>query len=556
MEKERKYILLGNLLRAKGLITDEQLQYALLEQKRTKKILGQTLVDLGFIDRNKLLDVLIEQFGLRREEIGEIPKEVIEKIPLSVALSYKTVPLRLEKDKLIIGFSDPLNVDFLDNLRFALGTDIEGVIVEEKQLEEAFLNYYGKLPEKEEVIELPRTEGIKKDYEDLINQPPVVKLLNLVFSQAIRERASDLHFEPCKDEFRVRARIDGFLREIVKVPKELALALVSRIKVLSGLDVSESRIPQDGRLMVETENVSVDLRVATLPTVFGESAVLRVLDRRQFELSFEELGIEESLRKRIKTALRRPQGLILVSGPSGSGKTTTLYACLKEIKNTTAKMITVEDPVEYDMSEILHIPINLKIGLDFAKVLRHLLRHDPDIIMIGEIRDIETAEFSIRAALTGHLVLTSLHANDVPSSITRLIDMGVEPFLVSSTLSIVITQRLIRLLCNYCKYEDETQKELLGELGFSKDEFKDAVFYKAKGCPQCNYIGYKGRTGIFEILIFDERLKREILENKEISVLKKIILDIGMKTLKEDALNKCIQGITSLEEVVRQTREA
>ncbi len=556
MEKERKYILLGNLLKAKGLITDEQLQYALLEQKRTKKLLGQTLVDLGFIDRNKLLDVLIEQFGLKREEIGEISKEVIEKIPLSVALNYRTVPLRLEKDKLIIGFSDPLNVDLLDNLRFILGTDIEGVIVEEKQLEEAFLNYYGKLPEKEEIIELPRTEGIKKDYEDLINQPPVVKLLNLVFSQAIRERASDLHFEPCKDEFRIRARIDGFLREIVKVPKELALALVSRVKVLSGLDVSESRIPQDGRLMVETENVSVDLRVATLPTVFGESAVLRVLDRRQFELSFEELGIEESLRERIKTALHRPQGLILVSGPSGSGKTTTLYACLKEIKNTTAKMVTVEDPVEYDMSEILHIPINLKIGLDFAKVLRHLLRHDPDIIMIGEIRDIETAEFSIRAALTGHLVLTSLHANDVPSSITRLIDMGVEPFLVSSTLSIIIAQRLIRLLCNHCKYEDQAQKELLGELGFSKDEFKDTIFYKAKGCPQCNYIGYKGRTGIFEILIFDERLKREILENKEISVLRKIILGTGMKTLKEDALNKCVHGITSLEEVVRQTREA
>ncbi|MBU1148300.1 MAG: GspE/PulE family protein, partial [Candidatus Omnitrophica bacterium] len=391
--------------------------------------------------------------------------------------------------------------------------------------------------------------------KEIASQAPVVKLLNMVLLRAIREKASDIHFEPFEKEYKIRYRIDGVCYDAAHPPKDLSLAISSRIKVMANLDVAENRLPQDGRIMMDIGAKSVDLRVSTLPTLYGESIVLRVLDKSVVSLSLDQLGMNDDVKTKLRKAIDRPNGIILTTGPTGSGKTTTLYSCLREINKIESKIITAEDPVEYDIEGIIQIAINTKIDLTFAKTLRHMLRQDPDILMVGEVRDSETAEIAIQSALTGHLVFTTLHTNDAPGAITRLMDMGVEPFLITSTVRVVIAQRLLRLLCQKCKKPYEPQKEEIAELGLSEAELKGVKFYKGKGCSECNGSGYKGRIGIYELFMMDEKIRDLIVKRVSSSVIRSAAQELGMKTLRQDGIAKILAGETSVEEVLRETKE-
>ena len=391
--------------------------------------------------------------------------------------------------------------------------------------------------------------------QELASQPPVVKLLNLILLQSVKDRASDIHFEPFEDKYIIRYRVDGILYDITNPPKNLALAISSRIKVMSNLDIAERRLPQDGRIMISVEGKNVDLRVSTLPTVFGESVVMRVLDRGVVSLSLDQIGASESALKKLRRLIHKPNGIILSTGPTGCGKTTTLYSCLREINKIDYKIITTEDPVEYDIHGIIQVPIRPKINLNFANCLRHILRQDPDIIMVGEIRDAETVQIAIQASLTGHLVFSTLHTNDAPGAITRLINMGAEPFLITSTLEAVVAQRLVRVICKDCREKYNPNPKALEELNLPSKEMKDMAFYRGRGCSKCNKTGYRGRTGIFEFLIVTEALKPLIMERSQTAVIREMARKEGMKTLREDGLEKIQEGITTIEEVVRETQQ-
>ena len=566
MEKGRKK--LGELLVEKGLITEKQLQQALGEQEKTGKLLGRIFVDLGFVKDEDILSVLGLQTGMEEVDISdiEVSPQLLEKVPGPLAKAYKIVPLKMEGNTLTVAMGDPLNVQALDDLRFLLDCEVKGLISNEEAVNKAIDRLYGGemetvedlLKELEtEAAPLEETEGKEiediKTLEQLAHEVPVVKLLNLVLIQAIKDKSSDIHFEPFEDQFRIRYRVDGILYEMVPPPRHFALAVNTRIKVMADMDIAERRLPQDGRIELHMGGREIDFRVSTIPTVFGESVVMRVLDKSALMVSFNKLGLEKDDLEKVNMLIRKPNGIILVTGPTGCGKTTTLYSALREINSPEVKIITVEDPVEYDIEGIHQVQVKQSIGLTFAVTLRHILRQDPDIILIGEIRDLETAEMAVQSSLTGHLVLSTLHTNDSPSAITRLVDMEVEPFLISSTLEAVISQRLVRVICNFCKEEYEPDATEIELLGITPEEAKKHKFYRGKGCSACNNIGYMGRTGIFEILIMNEELRRAIVDKASAGEIREIALKYGMKTLRRDGLNKIYKGITTIEEVVKET---
>jgi type IV pilus assembly protein PilB len=563
--------LVGSLLKEKGLITERQLQKGLEEQARSGKLLGRILVEMGFVKEDEVLKVLGIQSNVEYINLKNIliPQEVMNKVPGSVAKIYNIVPVSLNNGTLVVAVADSLNVSVIDELRFTLNCDVKPVIAKQEEIEEAIAKYYGKDEESVQDIlkalaeEVPAVAGLAGEEEaapdvaslqEMAERAPIVRYLNAVLVQAIKDRASDIHFEPFENEFKVRYRVDGTLYEMVPPPKSLSLAITSRIKVISSLDIAERRLPQDGRVMLNIGQHSVDLRVSTLPTVFGESVVLRVLDRSVVSLSLDQIGFSKETLEKLRVIVDKPNGIILATGPTGCGKTTTLYSCLREINDLGSKVITTEDPVEYDIPGVIQVPIKPKINLTFAICLRHILRQDPDIIMVGEIRDTETAQMAIQASLTGHLVLSTLHTNDAPGTITRLIDMEIEPFLITSTLEGVIAQRLVRVICSDCKEAYKPDEKILKELDLRAEDVEGKIFYYGKGCDRCNNTGYRGRTAISELLIMTDELRSLIIERVQTGELRRVACQQGMRTLREDGIRKILDGITTVEEIIRETQ--
>lgn len=561
---------LGTLLVEKGLITQEQLEEALEERGRTGNVLGHILVEFGFIPEDEILKVLSDHLGMRTITLKnrEIPSEVLKRIGPTTARAYGVVPVEVDDGSITVALSDPLNISILDDLRFMLETPVRGVVASKEDIDETLRKYYGDtgesvedlLKEIEEDLPLEKfdEEGAQNDVvtlRELASEAPVVKLLNLILIQAIKDRASDIHFEPFENEFKVRYRVDGVLYEMVPPPKHLAMALTCRIKVLSNLNIAERRLPQDGRIQLNVLGRNVDVRVSTLPTAFGESVVMRVLDRTIIGLDIEQLGMREDTRKAMSELIERPNGIIIVTGPTGCGKTTSLYAFLKKINAITDKLITTEDPVEYDLEGVVQVAINTRIGLTFARCLRSILRQDPDKIMVGEVRDLETAEMSIQASLTGHLVLSTLHTNDAPGAVTRLMDMGVEPFLITSTLEAILAQRLIRTICPRCRTAYTASEFVLNELGLTMDDVEGKELYYGKGCQECNDTGYLGRSGIFELMIISDPIRDLIMKKSPTVLLREKAREQGMRSLRDEGIFKIFDGFTTVEEVARETRE-
>ncbi len=562
---------LGGILLDQGIVSQEQLDQALEEQKKSGQLLGRILVEFGFVKEERILEALGIQIGMKVTNLADmdIPEEVIEQMPPSLAQVYNVVPVKFENNIITVALSDPLNINVLDDLRFVLNCEVQGAIATEEDINEAIKKYYGVTSQEDSLntlvqeiekstpavlsAEIQEMQDITS-LKELASQAPVVKLVNLVLLQAVKDTASDIHFEPFEDEFKVRYRVDGVLYEITHPPKNLSLAITSRIKVMASLDVAESRIPQDGRIMMRVAGRSIDLRVSTLPTVFGESVVMRVLDRSVISLDLDQVGLTTEQQGVVLKLISKPNGIILATGPTGCGKTTTLYSCLRKVNKIEYKVITTEDPVEYDISGIIQVSIKPKINLTFATCLRHILRQDPDIIMVGEIRDKETAQISIQASLTGHLVFSTLHTNDAPGAITRLIDMGIEPFLITSTLESVIGQRLIRVLCSKCKEVYVPDEYELSQINLSPDKAVGKTFYRAKGCSECNNIGYRGRTGIFEILMMTDKIRSLIMDKAHTALLRKAAVEDGMRTLRDDGLLRIYDGLTTIEEVIRETQ--
>jgi len=563
--KEKKP--LGHILRDRGLITEDQLERALEEARKTGEDLGTVMVKLGFILEKDLLKALgldskIEKVDLSRTEISP---EVIEKVSPAIARIYEVVPIKFERNTLTIVMADSLNVSTLDDLRFALGCPVKGAVAPKEEIISTIAKLYGAEEEtvsellKEIEEELP-TKKIGEEemdvdtLQEMASGAPVVKLLNLILTQAIKDRASDIHFEPFNVEYKVRYRVDGALYEMVPPPKELSLPISSRIKVMAGLDIAERRLPQDGRILFSLGKKKVDLRVSTLPTVFGESVVMRVLDKSVVSLSLDQIGFPPDTIKNIRGLITKPNGIILVTGPTGCGKTTTLYSCLREINKIDYKIITTEEPVEYDIPGIMQVNINPKVGLDFALCLRHILRQDPDIILVGEIRDAETAQMAIQASLTGHLVFSTLHTNDAPGAVTRMTDMGIEPFLITSTVEAIFAQRLVRTVCPNCKEEYEPDEAALKELELTVKDTKGKKFFYGKGCRECNNTGYRGRMAVSELLIMNDEVRAAVLKRTPTAEIREIARKYGMRTLREDGLLRIYDGVTTIEEVVRATQ--
>jgi len=567
-QKERP---LEQLLVEMGIISHEQLGQALdLVQQRDDLTIKDAIVALDFATEQQILDALADRFGLRTVDLagfGEIAPEVIAKVSPAVAENYKIVPISEEDGELLVAMGDPFNVNALEDLRFLLDQPIRGLIANPEQVKALYEKYYANESESVESLlaeieseqgglELPSETSETIDLEsieEMAEAAPVRRLLNLVLLQAIKDRASDIHFEPFEDEFKIRYRIDGVLYEMVPPPKHLALAITSRIKVMSNLDIAERRMPQDGRIELNVSGRQVDLRISVLPTMFGESVVMRVLDRTTVSLDLNRLGLREDDLVRVREHFYKPHGIVLVTGPTGSGKTTTLYSALVELNNVADKIITTEDPVEYDLPGIVQVGVRPDIGVSFANCLRSILRQDPDIILVGEIRDLETAQMAIQASLTGHIVLSTLHTNDAPTAITRIVDMGVEPFLLTATLEAVVAQRLVRMICPRCKTEYSPSDEELLELGLSKREIESKKFFYGKGCNFCNNTGYKGRTGIFEIMSISDELRDLILENTSTELIRQAAIRGGMRSLREAGLLSIYDGVTSIEEVIKQT---
>jgi len=556
---------LGEILVSLGKVKIDQVTEALKVQKDKGGAIGAVLVDLGYCDQSDVTAALADQMGLRRVELDdlEIPPEVIEKLDAMTARSYSVVPIEFDLGRLTVAIADPNNFRAVDELRTLLGYEVVVAVADSAAVVRALDKYYAQTESVEQVIdELDSTAEWIAEHENSIDlediramseSQPVKKLLNLVLLAAIRDKASDIHFEPFEDEFKMRYRIDGVLYEMVPPPRHIALAVASRIKVMSNLDIAERRIPQDGRIELTVGGRPVDLRVSVLPTMFGESVVLRVLDRSQVELDITKIGLRDEEQKIVDELIHRPNGIVIVTGPTGCGKTTTLYSALSAINAPDVKIITTEDPVEYDIDGLIQVQINPDIGLTFARCLRHILRQDPDIILVGEIRDLETAQIAIHASLTGHLVFSTLHTNDAPTAITRLLDLGLEPFLVTATLEAIVAQRLVRKVCTRCRAEFEPTEDMLWELDLTPEEVRGRTFYFGKGCDACNNTGYRGRMGLFEIMHMDDMLRDLILHESSTNVIREEARKRGMRTLRDAGLMSIYDGTTTIEEVVKAT---
>jgi len=576
---------IGELLLKEKIISPEQLRRAIEEQKIMGGRLGSTMVNLGFIKEQELINFLSKQYGVPAVNLREfeIDPKVSRLVPFEICDKYNLIPINRAGSTLIVAIADPSNIFAIDDVKFLTGYNVEVVVASEAAIKEAIEREFKRKISKEDTeqeappvieeapIEEPSLEdavSLLEEVEDLevvqeeeevnVNElqratedAPVVKLVNAILHEAIKRRASDIHVEPYEKEFRVRFRIDGVLYEIMKPPLKLKNAIVSRLKILSNLDIAERRLPQDGRIKLKISGGEMDFRVNTLPTLFGEKVCLRLLDKSNLQLDMTKLGFDEEQLKLFKEAIYRPYGMVLVTGPTGSGKTTTLYSALSELNKVTENISTAEDPVEYNLKGINQVQMNEAIGLNFANVLRAFLRQDPDIIMVGEIRDFETAEIAIKAALTGHLVLSTLHTNDAPSTIARLLNMGVEPFLVASATNLVLAQRLARKICPNCKEPINIPIKTLTDMGLTEEEAKSITCYKGKGCDTCNNTGYKGRIALYEVMMLYDELKELILAGAPASELKRAAMRLGMKTLRMSGLDKLKAGVTTLEEVVR-----
>ena len=538
--------------------------------------IGQVFLELGLVDETQLQVALAAKRGMEYTSIDglDIPPDVIEKVPAQMAKASHIVPVSYNKEKneLVVVLDDVENYQATDNLRTLMGYHVTAKMSDRASIEDALSRYYdssqGSGDEDENINELideiqsdaflaefeGRNASIDLDeLKELSESNPVKKLLNLVLLQAIRDKASDIHFEPFEDEYKMRYRIDGVLYEMIPPPKYIAAALSSRIKVMANLDIAERRLPQDGRISLTVQGKPVDLRVSVLPTMFGESVVLRVLDRSQVSFDIQKLGLRPYDIKMFHQLINRPNGIIIVTGPTGSGKTTTLYSALNELNTVDTKIITTEDPVEYDMDGMIQVQMKPDIGLTFARCLRSILRQDPDIILVGEIRDLETAEIAAQASLTGHLVFTTLHTNDAPSSVARLLDLGVEPFLLTATIEGIVAQRLVRKICMNCRAPFEPDEAQLRDLRLTEEDIKGKKFYYGRGCNRCNGTGYKGRVGIFEIMTFTDEIRDLVMNRASTNVLRTAALKAGMKQLRENGLAALYEGVTSIDEIAKET---
>lgn len=555
---------LGQILVDIGYLTEDQLWDILEEQKQNAgEIIGQVALRMGFITESQIAEALAEQWGLPVVNLGEttIAAKVLELVPQTMADVYKIMPISLKDNVLMVAMADPQNIAALDDLRNMLGLEVRGAVSNHPDVEAAIARYYaGREDSIEDVIsQLEEGYDSSRDSErgyDLaadMDEAPIRKLLNMILLLAIKDQASDIHFEPFEDEFKVRVKADGMLYEMIPPPRHLANAIISRIKIMSDLDIAERRLPQDGRIELNVGGHSVDLRVSVLPTLFGEAVVMRVLDRTVVQLDLNKIGMDPNTLVKFRSVLKRPNGIVLVTGPTGSGKTTTLYSALNELNDIETKIITTEDPIEYEIDGLIQIPVNPDIQVTFATVLRAILRHDPDTILIGEIRDFETAEVAIQSALTGHLVFSTLHTNDAPSAITRLRDMGIEPFLITATVEAVLAQRLVRKICSECRTEFEPSDELLMELQLPIAQSRLYKFYYGRGCKRCNNSGYKGRCGIYELLEVNDEIRDLITSSASVDDIRNYARGQGMTTLREAGLKLIFDGITTIDEVVRET---
>ncbi|MDD5072484.1 MAG: GspE/PulE family protein [Candidatus Omnitrophica bacterium] len=553
-------ILIGEMLIIDKVITPEQLEMCLNEQKKSGKFICQIIADLGFAAEEKVLTVLSRQLGIPYVKLKErnIPKPVAEKVPARFAVHYKLMPLEEKDGILSIVVTDPLDLHTLDDIKLILGCEVRPLLGGEKDIIEAVKKYYGIGADTIESImaETAASGGPSlavEEAEELVEDASIIKFVNQIIQQAYHDRATDIHIEPYEDELKVRYRIDGVLYDAAIPPniKYFQSAIISRIKIMSNLNIAEHRLPQDGRMKVKVGQEDLDLRVSILPTPYGESVGIRLLFAKML-YSLEDLGLADFDLKILNEMIKKPHGIILLTGPTGSGKTTTLYACLSKINNRELKILTIEDPIEYHLKGITQIQVHNKVELTFAKGLRSMLRHDPDVMMVGEIRDVETAEIAIRVALTGHLVFSTLHTNDAAGATTRLLDMGIEPYLVASSVECVIAQRLVRLICPKCKRPAKDAKVVLQELGM-KDAPKGAEIYEGKGCEACKFTGYRGRTAIHEFLVLNEEIREMVLNHKSADQIGRKAVALGMRTLRNAGIEKILKGLTTAGEVMRVT---
>ena len=553
-----------------GVVSVKQAEEVLDEHERMGKPVRELVLDMDLIKEEQLLELIAQHLGTQVVQLGrnEIPAPVLKSVPGSVARMYNVVPVEGDTHSVVLATYDVLSPELVDELGFVLTRDISFVVAPEADIKAFLSQHYGDdsdsvsdmltalESELEHVGEATiTTHGGDEtaEIQELANQAPVIRFVNLVLLQAVKDRASDIHFEPFETEFKIRYRVDGALYEMAPPPKHLALPVISRIKVIAGLNIAERRLPQDGRIQMPVGGRQIDFRVSTLPTTFGESVVLRILDRSVVSLDLDNIGMPEDIYKAFGEDIDKPKGIVVVTGPTGSGKTTTLYSALRRLNTIDSKLLTAEEPVEYDIEGIIQIPVHEAIGLTFGRALRAFLRQDPDIIMVGEIRDKETAEIAIQASLTGHLVFSTLHTNDAPGAVTRLIDMGVEPFLISSTIEAVLGQRLVRTICSNCRQPYQPDKDVIQMLNLSEEQVGGRPFFHGVGCMQCNETGYRGRRGIYEYLRISDPVRDLINERKPTIIIRDKAVELGMRTLREDGIRCILDGHTTVEEVLKYT---
>ena len=566
---------LGEILVKENLITADQLKQAMTHQRQNGGRLGTALMKLGFVSDDEITEVLSRQYGVPSINLKyyEVDPAVIKLIPQDTAVRYQIVPLSRVGSTLTIAMIDPTNVFAMDDIKFMTGFNVEPVVASETSVNEAIVKFYGEVESGEELSKVMKDLGADDGgdlelageeqemdlaaLEKAADEAPIIKLVNLILTDAVKRGASDIHVEPYERELRVRFRVDGLLQSVMTPPLKLKDAITSRIKIMSKLDISEKRLPQDGRIMIkyrrEGRIKELDFRVSTVPTLFGEKIVMRLLDKENLRLDMTKLGFEQESLTKFEKAILRPYGMVLVTGPTGSGKTNTLYSSVARLNTPDTNIMTAEDPVEFQLAGINQVQMKDQIGLNFASALRAFLRQDPNIILVGEIRDFETAEIGVKAALTGHLVLSTLHTNDAPSTISRLMNMGIEPFLVATSVNLICAQRLVRRICANCKEPLEIPEQALVDAGYRPEEIKSTTVYHGKGCATCNKNGYKGRVGLYEVMEITDELRELILVGASALELRKKALDLGMITLRRSGLIKAASGQTTLEEVLRET---
>ncbi|MCZ6918863.1 MAG: type IV-A pilus assembly ATPase PilB [Gemmatimonadetes bacterium] len=556
---------IGDLLINEGLISREQLDQALVEQRSSGLRLGYVLVKMGLVQELEITKMLARQYRVPAVDLSKfkVDERILKLIPADLALKHTVLPLRREGRTLTVAMVEPGNVQVVDDLKFVTRCDVFPVIAGEFTLRTAIETYYNQSEaqlvnllqdmELDDEVEVVEEEDDDDAGMALADDAPVVKLINGLLTDAVKRGVSDIHIEPFEHEIRVRYRLDGALMEVMKPPLKLKAALTSRVKIMSSLNIAERRVPQDGRIKIKVGPKVIDFRVSTLPVIFGEKIVMRILDKSNLTLDLKKFGFEPKAEQDLMRAIMNPYGMVLVTGPTGSGKTTTLYSALSQINNIDVNIMTAEDPVEYNLYGINQVLVRNDIGMTFAAALRAFLRQDPNIIMVGEIRDLETGSIAIKAALTGHLVLSTLHTNDAPSTVTRMIDMGIEPFNVSSAVNLIVAQRLVRRICSDCKAEHQYSADELHALGLSESELGEITFFKGAGCPQCGDTGYRGRAGLYEVMALSPELRRMILKGESTAELQRQAVEEGMLTLRMDGIVKIRKGITTLEEIVKET---